>query len=168
MATEEHALILFPELSDGGQIKVVHFDTKICQGDFGCNERSFLEVMQKQWKHFWCAFRCRLGVRNEHTTNHPFGVLKLVLSYLKQHRQDAFKGRRFFHYPPEAGCGGWEPLAPKKGKNPPPSLKPSVMHCTAYFLQGTKVNSQCNSSRSRVSCKREHKKMNIFKITTSQ
>ena len=100
MATEEHALIFFPELSDGGQIKVVHFDTKICQGDFGCNERSFLEVMQKQWKHFRCAFRCRLGVRNEHTTNHPFGVLKLVLSYLKQHRQDAFKGRRFFHYPP--------------------------------------------------------------------
>ena len=122
MATEEHALIFFPELSDGGQIKVVHFDTKICQGDFGCNERSFLEVMQKQWKHFRCAFRCRLGVRNEHTTNHPFGVLKLVLSYLKQHRQDAFKGRRFFHYPQRRGVEGGSLSPQKRGKTHHPPL----------------------------------------------
>ena len=52
----------FFELSDGGQLKVVHFDTKICQGDFGCNERSFPEAMQKQWKRItslvcssWCC-----------------------------------------------------------------------------------------------------------------
>ena len=54
---------LFSELSDGGQIKVVHFDTKICQGDFGCNERSFPEVMQKQWKRiipFVCSSWCCL------------------------------------------------------------------------------------------------------------
>ena len=54
---------LLSELSDGGQIKVVHFDTKICQGDFGCNERSFPEVMQKQWKRiipFVCSSWCCL------------------------------------------------------------------------------------------------------------
>ena len=58
---------LFPGLSDGGQIKVVHFDTKICHGDFGCNERSFPEVMQKQWKRiipFMCSSWCCLFQSN--------------------------------------------------------------------------------------------------------
>ena len=33
-------------LCDGG-IKVAHFDTEICHGDFGCNERSFSDTMQR-------------------------------------------------------------------------------------------------------------------------
>ena len=104
----------FFELSDGGQIKVVHFDTKICQGDFGCNERSFPDAMQKQWKRITSlvcsSWRCLI----ESNTG-------------KMHLKD----EGFSTIPKRRGVEGGSLSPPKKGKNPPPSLKPSVMqlHC---------------------------------------